>query len=768
MISRILCLMTVLCCLLAAKRASANTCTTCYIDYETGNDTWDGTSKTHTDGSIGPWKHAPGMLGLTPSNTSSGDGCASNCAAQSPKAGDKYILKGGVVWPHTTLPWWFTSSGSSSTQAYGCAGNGCIYIGNDPTWNKGIVNSVTLARDLGGCNPSSSPTVSISGGGGSGAAATALVMPEAAASVEPNVGGLLYQINLTHQGSGYTSNPTVTIGGGGCAGVTAVADIQRPVIDAGKEAGIDWPVGYGPGSLEYGPGILLTGSYVIVDHLEVRNILQVARAVNGVPDGIITAFVEDNGGSKGYNTFSNNYLHGRFSDCQTDTSTCDPGGNQEPSDRAIILSYDTDEAAGNTYQNGDSFFLGTSSNFCGNKGTGAPCEFSEHAIAGNGSIHGNRGYGLRWMVHSGGTPSQPLLVYDNELWLVLYDVGGAHENELYILLTTGTLYEYNNVFHSAVSGASNQQQMGNGTTHYYFNNVSWGTGGGTSNWGIDPSFGAGPAGGHFYFYNNTMYGEGSGTRDCIDTGSGPYNSALSIVLQNNHCITAANPYWNNEAAGDTLTNQAGSTTIATIEASSAAQSAAAAASQGYAISNVFAPLSSSEDTVTFATSANSANLDSICKGQPNPGLGALCYDINGTPRPATGTGWNAGAYQCISAPDGGCATASAGGAGDGGVGDSAPPGGDGGSRHDGGGPRSSDAGMEGDGRDGDAASGTGGCGCRIDRTSLRDGVWSIWGFVLASLLAARRRQLAPASTRCLVHSATPRARAQGEPTCGTT
>ena len=38
------------------------------------------------------------------------------------------------------------------------------------------------------------------------------------------------------------------------------------------------------------------------------------------------------------------------------------------------------------------------------------------------------------------------------------------------------------------------------------------------------------------------------------------------------------------------------------------------------------------------------NLYSICNGQPNPGLGALCYDAAGTPRPSSG-GWDQGAFQ---------------------------------------------------------------------------------------------------------------------------
>lgn len=43
-----------------------------------------------------------------------------------------------------------------------------------------------------------------------------------------------------------------------------------------------------------------------------------------------------------------------------------------------------------------------------------------------------------------------------------------------------------------------------------------------------------------------------------------------------------------------------------------------------------------------------ANLTSICNGQPNPGLGALCFDINGIARASTGA-WDIGAYQFVPA-----------------------------------------------------------------------------------------------------------------------
>lgn len=42
------------------------------------------------------------------------------------------------------------------------------------------------------------------------------------------------------------------------------------------------------------------------------------------------------------------------------------------------------------------------------------------------------------------------------------------------------------------------------------------------------------------------------------------------------------------------------------------------------------------------------NLYAVCSGQPNPGLGALCFDITGAPRPTTGS-WDVGAYQYATA-----------------------------------------------------------------------------------------------------------------------
>lgn len=55
-------------------------------------------------------------------------------------------------------------------------------------------------------------------------------------------------------------------------------------------------------------------------------------------------------------------------------------------------------------------------------------------------------------------------------------------------------------------------------------------------------------------------------------------------------------------------------------------------------------------TATFTLQSGSAaiglgaNLYGVCNGQPNPGLGALCYDKTGKTRPSSGA-WDAGAYN---------------------------------------------------------------------------------------------------------------------------
>jgi hypothetical protein len=84
--------------------------TTYYVDYSSGSDSNNGTSKTS------PWQHAPGM-----------QNCTNLCSSASIKAGDSIILKGGVSWPNASFMWSLPS---------GTSGNP-VYVGVDKTWYAG-------------------------------------------------------------------------------------------------------------------------------------------------------------------------------------------------------------------------------------------------------------------------------------------------------------------------------------------------------------------------------------------------------------------------------------------------------------------------------------------------------------------------------------------------------------------------------------------------------------------------------------------------------
>ncbi len=96
--------------LLLAQGAGA---TTYYVDYSSGSDSNNGTSKTT------PWKRAPGM-----------PGCSGNCASANPLPGDSIVFKGGVTWPMSTIGGCFaiTSGGAAGSR---------VYYGVDNSWFSG-------------------------------------------------------------------------------------------------------------------------------------------------------------------------------------------------------------------------------------------------------------------------------------------------------------------------------------------------------------------------------------------------------------------------------------------------------------------------------------------------------------------------------------------------------------------------------------------------------------------------------------------------------
>ena len=103
--ARILKLVVLIFCVFVAKESLA---TTYYVDYSSGNDSNNGTSK------LTPWQHAPGMNGAT--------GMVANIT---PAAGDSIIFKGCVTWPNAAFSW--------SPVGAGTAGNP-VYYGVDQNW----------------------------------------------------------------------------------------------------------------------------------------------------------------------------------------------------------------------------------------------------------------------------------------------------------------------------------------------------------------------------------------------------------------------------------------------------------------------------------------------------------------------------------------------------------------------------------------------------------------------------------------------------------
>jgi hypothetical protein len=85
--------------------ACASFAATYYIDFSSGSDSNNGTSKTT------PWKHAPGMPGFA--------------GSYSHAAGDQFIFKGGTTWPSSSVGMSLTNSGSSGARDY---------YGVDTTW----------------------------------------------------------------------------------------------------------------------------------------------------------------------------------------------------------------------------------------------------------------------------------------------------------------------------------------------------------------------------------------------------------------------------------------------------------------------------------------------------------------------------------------------------------------------------------------------------------------------------------------------------------
>jgi hypothetical protein len=303
----------------------------------------------------------------------------------------------------------------------------------------------------------------------------------------------------------------------------------------------------------------------------------------------------------------------------------------------------------------------------------------------NVSFHNNIVHDACWVLN--GTANN-LTVYDNEIYHASHGVGLGNSGSC---CTTGFMF-YNNYIHdmdldtttdtyhqdgvhtyytqtgsTVINGCYiyNNYFTGNwgeDTTAYlalweeencyYFNNLGISTGShNLTNGAINES--TGYTSGNSA-YNNTFIGTGSTQTTGLFQISGPNNVwENNIVSTGNMGGNTAN--WSPTAIGYNLyAHQNGSESFnyCTPGGSCSFVSFATWVSDTGEVNSAYvsnANLSSLGVPQTSSAAIGAgANLHSVCSGQPNPGLGALCYDITGAVRPSTGA-WDAGAFNYPSA-----------------------------------------------------------------------------------------------------------------------
>lgn len=608
---------------------------TCYyIDYENGSDSNDGLAKT-LGGGHGPWKTAPGMA------------CATGKpASHSMNQTDEFILKGGVSWPRSCFEWVVSGGNAGTPNKYAYPG---MYIGYDPTWNKGVVNSVRVIDPGNGCTSTPSVTITAAPGDSKGSGATAT------ARRDTNVGlsreSLVSYVEVTNSGSNYTLNPLVSFGPGCNKAPTAVADIQSPVLDG--SGGVFGTATTMPQLLD------VSTTRLTFDHFEMKHMRFYAGAdyVCGPSPNMIYA----HGANQ---VLQNLYVHDFVMDGPASAQLTDCR-NASTSAALYAPGWELVQTLNNSiFNNYESEAHGCFNN------DGVTCVqmTGVYNIKRNtNNIYSNWRGGLYTVASA-----SDFLVAGNKMWAILHDPNTQHEDAFYLM--SGGLF-YNNVLRDIFPGsAAFYIETGDGgspvkgNVSYVFNNVAWNIGTSTPPIGWTSEYTPGGAGGaspapQLFAYNNTFFAT-SGTMDCINAGqwfgaspalslSVPYN----FTLKNNFCISTqgASHWFNSNTSPNPCTNGCGmwndlaqpnsGATRAAIDPLNVVLSPSGANSQGYTPSNNFAPTDASDATVAFADGGKSANLTNVCSGDLNGlSLAELCKDIRGNPRPASG-GWEAGAYQ---------------------------------------------------------------------------------------------------------------------------
>lgn len=615
-----------------------------YIDYNGGADTNAGT----TEGAA--LKHMPGMNGLKGGGT---DHCTNTCAGISgSQAGVGFILKGGSVWPVGVFPLAFAFSGSGSTSTTGCKGSGCTYIGIDPTWNQGTVNSLYTIRDL-GCTGSTPPTVAIAAPG-SGVTATATVSMLGGQTNFTGGNFFMAVFTITNAGSGYTSNPAVTLSGGsgctfsGAAAAKVVADITRPIFDLGAP-GTQWIQSDSCGAttaLFYGIisncAASSSGSNVEMSSIEVRNVTW--NNATGSPscntgqncEPTIMQFAQGNNAG-----FHNIYLHSAQGGS---TSTAGADGA-----RGIgITSSTTGEIKNSVVNDVDVSYA------CTESGPDVSiCSWLSEGAYNATSVHDNIAAFNEWQI------AGALQVFNNEVYGTTTSSVGGHSDLIYSLGTgTSNVYIYNNLYYNNENGALSQMSTRSGSTWYLVGNVCpvfCGSNG--TSFVLDATCGGGCGGTNpfvFNMFNNTI----NAVSGFFNLGSGGTTYAdMSLNMYDNFVITTNATFYQASSTQPNQINGVGSPTNST---PASANYKPMTAPSGYTTGNFLTPQSTSDPTqgsvfggtngTSFATGvmANIINFTNLAPGAQNASFIL----------PASGNTWPAGAAEIGGSPTAGTPTCS--------------------------------------------------------------------------------------------------------------
>jgi hypothetical protein len=256
-------------------------------------------------------------------------------------------------------------------------------------------------------------------------------------------------------------------------------------------------------------------------------------------------------------------------------------------------------------------------------------------------------------IHSSGPGAAPFPVF-NDLYIYNNYFGPNEGNclfsEIFFSVNTNTLGSagyvnnsaiFNNIFEANASNISDNAMDITGNGNVVYNNTMVYDGSSSASVALAWSDISQNAGYTFSFKNNASQGFYTFVADDTSGSEGPgitgnYNVYASCADTLGGCLNAF--VSGGTSTWTTYKANAFGQEVNSTPAGMGTGSKCCTGTLGLSASPAFIP-----QTGSVVVGAGT-NLSSICSGQPNPGLGALCSDANGYSRPTTGA-WAAGALQ---------------------------------------------------------------------------------------------------------------------------